>query len=65
MFDLSVKNAENLDRTKGPALLPFADEPKLKGLWMSVVGHDPVTFIEGSWERMGTPRSVTERFLQP
>ena len=67
MFDLKVKNAESLDRSTGPEFLPFDDSPKLvgtgaKGPWLSVVGHDPVTFAEGSFEKMGTPRSMTMKF---
>ncbi|TVY81950.1 hypothetical protein LSUE1_G002606 [Lachnellula suecica] len=67
MFDLKVKNVEGLDRSTGPALLPHADGPKLfgpggKGPWLTVVGHDPVTFAESSFEKMGTPKSVTEKF---
>ncbi|TVY46643.1 hypothetical protein LOCC1_G001608 [Lachnellula occidentalis] len=67
MFDLKVKNAEGLDRSTGPALLPHADRPKLvgpdgKGPWLSVVGHDPETFAEGSLEKMGTPKSLSMRF---
>lgn len=67
MFDLNVKNAEGLDRTQGPLLLPFADSPKLegprsRGPWLSIVGHDPVTFAEMSFERMGTPKSLSKKF---
>jgi pimeloyl-ACP methyl ester carboxylesterase len=63
MFDLDVKNPENLDRTTGAVLLPQSDGPKLVGgPWLSVVGHDPETFVEMGMERMGTPRSVS-RFV--
>jgi chemotaxis response regulator CheB len=67
MFDLKVKNAEGLDRTTGPAYLPNADRPVLVGRggvgpWLTVVGHDPVTFAEMSLERMGTPKSLSMRF---
>lgn len=67
MFDLKVKNAEGLDRTPGPRLLPFADRPKLVGPGgrcplLSVVGHDPVTFANVNFERMGTPVSCTMKF---
>jgi pimeloyl-ACP methyl ester carboxylesterase len=68
MFDLKVKNAEGLDRSTGPALLPHADRPKLvgpegKGPWFSVVGHDPVTFAEVGLEKMGTPKSLSMKFM--
>lgn len=67
MFDLKVKNAESLDRTTGPSLLPDADGPKLVGTGgvgplLSVVGHDPVTFADGSLEKMGTPKSLSMKF---
>jgi len=67
MFDLKVKNAEGLDRSTGPGLLPFADRPALvgpggMGPWLRVVGHDPITFAEMSLEKMGTPKSLSMRF---
>ena len=67
MFDLKVKNAESLDRSTGPLLLPDADGPKLVGVgeagpFLSVVGHDPVIFAEGSLEKMGTPISLSMKF---
>jgi pimeloyl-ACP methyl ester carboxylesterase len=67
MFDLKVKNAEGLDRSNSPALLPHADAPKLvgvggKGPQLTVVGHDPVTFAEMSFMTMGTPKSLSEKF---
>ncbi|KAM3083379.1 hypothetical protein ACMFMG_004031 [Clarireedia jacksonii] len=72
MFDLHVKNAEAMDRRTGPRLLPYADKPTLvgadgddRGPWLTVVGHDPVTFTELSWEKMGTPKSLTMRFTEP
>ncbi|PQE32477.1 alpha beta-Hydrolase protein [Rutstroemia sp. NJR-2017a WRK4] len=72
MFDLHVKNAEAMDRRNGPRLLPYADKPTLvgadgdgKGPWLTVVGHDPVAFAELSFERMGTPRSLSMRFTNP
>lgn len=64
MFDLKVKNPENLDRTTSPQLLPYADAPKLVGVGeagpeLSVVGHDPETFANMSLMMMGTPRSLS------
>ncbi|KAH8593762.1 hypothetical protein B0O99DRAFT_626099 [Bisporella sp. PMI_857] len=66
-FDLNVPNAENIDRSVGPSLLPNSDGPKLvglngTGLLLSVVGHDPVTFAESSFDSMGTPISMTMKF---
>lgn len=70
MFDHSVKNAENLDRSNGRFLLPKAESPKLvgpegKGPWLSVVGHDPEVFAESGLEKMGTPKSLTMRYTNP
>ncbi|KAI9643454.1 hypothetical protein NHQ30_008073 [Ciborinia camelliae] len=69
VFDLSVPNSESMDRRTGPELLPYADRPKLgtdgKRPWLTVVGHDPVTFADMSLERMGTPRSMSMRFTNP
>ncbi len=64
MFDLSVKNAENLNRSNSATLLPQADAPKLvgiggKGPALTVVGHDPETFADLSYEMMGTPKSLS------
>ncbi|KAF5876529.1 putative prolyl aminopeptidase protein [Botrytis fragariae] len=70
VFDLSVPNSESMDRRPGPKLLPYADNPKLigtdgKGPWLTVVGHDPITFADASLERMGTPKSMSMRFTNP
>ncbi|TEY85284.1 hypothetical protein BOTCAL_0014g00130 [Botryotinia calthae] len=70
VFDLSVPNSESMDRRPGPKLLPYADNPKLIGVggegpWLTVVGHDPVTFADVSLERMGTPKSISMRFTNP
>jgi len=67
MFDLKVKNAEGLDRSNSPLLLPHADAPKLVGLngkgpQLTVVGHDPETFAEMSFLMMGTPKSLSKKF---
>ncbi|KUJ14717.1 uncharacterized protein LY89DRAFT_120136 [Mollisia scopiformis] len=64
MFDLNVKNPEMLDRTTSPKLLPHADKPALKGvggvgLRLMIVGHDPETFAEMSFQMMGTPRTLS------
>jgi pimeloyl-ACP methyl ester carboxylesterase len=62
MFDLDVENAEGLDRRTGKVLLPRSDGPLLigkgGGVWLSVVGHDSVTFADVGFEKMGTPRSL-------
>ncbi|EPE36004.1 alpha/beta-Hydrolase [Glarea lozoyensis ATCC 20868] len=66
MFDLDAKNPEGIDRTQGPRLLPEAENPKLVGkdgrMELVVVGHDPETFASMSLERMGTPKSLSEKF---
>ncbi len=54
-----------LDRTTSPALLPFADGPKLVGVGgigpeLTVVGHDPETFSEMSLQMMGTPKVLSQ-----
>lgn len=64
MFDLKVKNAESLDRSNSPSLLPYSNMPRLigtdnSGPLLSVVGHDPKTFAELSYEMMGTPRGLS------
>ncbi|KAH8661428.1 Alpha/Beta hydrolase protein [Tricladium varicosporioides] len=70
MFDLNVKNSEGLDRTTGPDLVPKSDSPKLigpgnKGPWLTIIGHDPETFANMSFERMGTPISMSMKFTNP
>lgn len=70
IFDLHVKNAENLDRRPGPAYLPRADRPRLTGpggrqVKVCVVGHDPDKYAQEALETMGIPKSFTARWLQP
>ncbi|KAG9246182.1 hypothetical protein BJ878DRAFT_540545 [Calycina marina] len=67
IFDLKVKNTEFLDRTTGPEVLPYDDKLKLVGVggegpWLSIVGHDPVTYAEDDFEKMGTPKSMSMKF---
>jgi pimeloyl-ACP methyl ester carboxylesterase len=67
MFDLKVKNPECLDRRNSPILIPYSDSPKLigpggKGPFLTVVGHDPETFADMSFEMMGTPKSLSTKF---
>ncbi|RDW68610.1 hypothetical protein BP5796_09267 [Coleophoma crateriformis] len=68
MFDLDVKNQEHLDRRTGAKLLPYSEAPKLQGVGgkgplLSVVGHDPIAFAEQGFQRMGTPRSISMKFM--
>ena len=68
MFDLRVKNPENLDRSNSPVLLPYADSPMLvgpggKGPFLSVVGHDPEAFANIGFAMMGTPKSLSRKFM--
>jgi len=71
LFDLHVKNKECLDRRNGPTLLPHTDRPKLVGpggnlgSWITVVGHDPIFFAEVSEQHMGTPKSMSMKFINP
>ena len=69
MFAFKAKNGERLDRRTCPTLLPHANSPKLTGprgklVKVCVVGHDPETFADEGFERMGTPRSFTKRYAQ-
>ena len=70
MFNSDVKNPEGLDRRNVKDLLPDPASPKLtgpggKGIWLTVVGHDPVAFEEEGLRIMNTPRSLTARFTNP
>lgn len=71
MFHPSAPNAENLDRSTLPTLLPRSIGPVLVGdgrnedgkLLLQVAGHDPETFAEESLKV--SPRGLTERYVQP
>lgn len=69
MFHPSAPNAENLDRSTLPSLLPLSDGPRLRGagrggtMLLRVVGHDPEAFIEESAKLV--PRGLTEHYVQP
>ncbi|MCJ1333744.1 hypothetical protein MMC10_010444 [Thelotrema lepadinum] len=70
IFNSDVKNPESLDRRNVKDLLPDPASPKLigpenKGIWLTVVGHDPVAFEEEGLRMMKTPRSLTARFTNP
>ncbi|KAH9213030.1 Alpha/Beta hydrolase protein [Leptodontidium sp. 2 PMI_412] len=65
IFDLKVKNSESLDRSNSSVLLPYSYQPKLVGIGkagplLSVVGHDPETFADLSYDMMGTPKSLSK-----
>ncbi|KAK7937387.1 uncharacterized protein PG986_014255 [Apiospora aurea] len=73
MFHPAAPNAENLDRSTLPSLLPRSDGPVLTGdddggkekrrLLLRVAGHDPQTFADESLKLW--PRGLTERYVQP
>lgn len=70
MFNSGVKSPEGLDRRNLKKLLPSASEPKLKGsdgkgVWLTVVGHDPGAFAEESFKMMKVPHSLTKKFTDP
>ena len=70
MLDSDVKNPEGLDRRTVKKLLPEPGAPKLmgpdgKGVWLTVVGHDPEAFAEESMKMMKIPRSLTTRLFNP
>ena len=70
MFGSDVKNPEALDRRNVKHLLPDPASPKLvapdgKGIWLTVVGHDPKAFADESLKTLGIPRSVSMRFSNP
>ena len=70
MFNSDTKSPECLDRRNLKKLLPSASEPKLKGpdgkgVWLTVVGHDPAAFAEESFKMMKVPHSLTKNFTDP
>lgn len=70
MFNSDVKNPEGLDRRNLKTLLSEPGKPRLegpdgKGLYLTVVGHDPERFAEEGLERMQMPLSLSRRFMNP
>jgi pimeloyl-ACP methyl ester carboxylesterase len=70
MFNSDVKSPEGLDRRNLKHLLPSPSAPKLlgpdgKGIWLTVVGHDPETFESQSLKMMGIPKSVNRKYSAP
>ncbi|ETN42906.1 uncharacterized protein HMPREF1541_02064 [Cyphellophora europaea CBS 101466] len=76
MFHPSVPNPEGLNRSTVSALVPHADQPKLRGpigggeegergAWLTVVGHDPVAFAEEGLRLQGTPVALNYAYMQP
>ena len=70
MFDPTVPTPEGLDRRNQRELLPQPDGPKLlgsdgKGIYLTVVGHDPQFFAQQSLAVMKVPVSLTDKFTQP
>ena len=46
MFHPSVVNKEGLSRLNLAQLLPYPEKPRLNGVLVAVVGHDPEVFAE-------------------
>lgn len=69
MFDSDAKNKEGLDRRNVKDLVPDASTPKLMGPrgppWLTVAGHDPLSFAEESRKMVGTPDRVALAIMQP
>jgi pimeloyl-ACP methyl ester carboxylesterase len=70
IFNSDVKNPEGLDRRNAKKLLPNPSAPKLKGPdgkgpYLIVAGHDPEFFMEDSFEKMKTPKSISRKYTQP
>lgn len=70
IFNSDVKSPEGLDRRNVKDLLPEPGAPKLigpdgKGLWLTVICHDPEAFADESLKMMKIPRSLSMRFTNP
>ncbi|MCJ1379440.1 hypothetical protein MMC17_002541 [Xylographa soralifera] len=70
IFNSDVKSPEGLDRRNVKRLLPEPGAPKLtgpdgRGVWLTVVGHDPEAFADESLKMMMIPRSLSMRFSNP
>lgn len=70
IFNSDVKNSEGLDRRNVKKLLPESGAPRLvgpggRGLFLTVVGHDPDAFADESLKMMRIPRSLSLRFTNP
>lgn len=70
IFNSDVKSPEGLDRRNVKKLLPEPGAPKLigpdgRGLWLTVVCHDPEAFANESQKMMAIPCSLTMRFSNP
>ena len=70
MLNSDVKSPEGLDRRNVKKLLPEPGAPKLigpdgKGVWLTVIGHDPEAFAQESLKMMKIPHSLTTRFTNP
>ncbi|MCJ1389390.1 hypothetical protein MMC18_002247 [Xylographa bjoerkii] len=70
IFNSGVKSPEGLDRRNVKNLLPEPGAPKLigpdgRGIWLTVVDHDPGAFADESLKMMKIPRSLSMRFSNP
>ncbi len=77
-FHPDVGSAEGLSRRNLGELLPSADSPKLvgwspdpaegeaaRGPYVTVVGHGWEAFAEEGLERMGAPKAVNNKYMNP
>ncbi|THW68308.1 alpha/beta-hydrolase [Aureobasidium pullulans] len=69
IFDVYSSNAEGLDRSGLPELLPLAYTPKLQGPdgppWITVIGHDPDTFAAENERSYGVPQALVNKYINP
>ena len=70
IFNSDVRSPEGLDRRNIKKLLPEPRAPTLigpdgRGLWLTVVVHDPEAFADENLKIMKVPRSLSMRFTNP
>lgn len=70
VFNFNVNSPEGLNRRNVKDLLRKLGAPKLtgpdgRGLWLTVVGHDPEAFADESLKMMKLPRSPSMQFINP
>lgn len=70
VFNFDVNSPEGLDRRNVKDLLPEIGAPKLigpdgRGMWLTVVGHEPEAFAHESLKMIKLPRSLSMQFTNP
>lgn len=70
LFHPNVGNKEGLSRRNLTQLLPRADAPSLRGLdgsgpFVTVLGHDFITFAENNERSLGIPVEVIQAYVNP